>query len=89
MTATNTYKENADKCHAPDVDFEYAEDDVTGAELDPEEGKKARKDEIGYVRERNIYTKVPIKECWDKTGKKPIAVRWINVNKGDAKNPNL
>ena len=30
---------------------------------------------------------MPIKECLDKTGKQPIAVRWIDVNKQDASNP--
>ena len=30
----------------------------------------------------NLYTKVKIAECLQKTGKKPIAVRWIDVKKG-------
>ena len=34
-----------------------------------------------------MYTKVPIKECIEKTGKQPIAVRWIDVNKQDVTNP--
>ena len=55
LAAIDDYKSNAAKCHEPDVEFEYAEDDVTGAELDPAAVKQARKDEIEYVRERNIY----------------------------------
>ena len=34
-----------------------------------------------------LYDKVPIKECINKTGKQPIAVRWIDVNKQDEANP--
>lgn len=34
-----------------------------------------------------VYTKVPIKECIAKTGKQPIAVRWIDGNKQDKANP--
>ena len=48
---------------------------------------QARKEEVEYVRSMNLYTKVPIKECLERTGKKPIATRWIDVNKQDASNP--
>ena len=34
-----------------------------------------------------MYTKRPIKECHDKTGKDPIGTRWVDINKGDEKNP--
>ncbi len=27
-----------------------------------------------------------LKDCWNKTGKKPIGVRWVIVNKGDEVN---
>lgn len=36
----------------------------------------------------NLCTKVPIEECYNKTGKSPMTVRWIDVNKGDTQNPN-
>ena len=29
-----------------------------------------------------------LKESWDETGKAPIAVRWVDINKGDSSNPN-
>ena len=82
-------KENAAKCHEDDHRDLIAFDDVSGAELDPKMVQKARRDEIEYVRSMNLYTKVKISECLKYTGKKPIAVRWIDVNKGDAKNPNV
>ena len=79
---------NAAQCHDNNYECgEYAVDDVSGAYLDPTMVKKARADEIEYVRSMKLYTKVPIEECLNKTGKQPIAVRWIDVNKQDATNP--
>ena len=82
--------------HEEDEDWEEcgmwgklkAVDDVSGEPLDPEEVRKARKEEIRYFKEMNVYKKVPLAECWAKTGKAPIGVRWVDVNKGDSKNKN-
>merc|ERR1712218_164332 len=41
-----------------------------------------------YVHKMRLYDKVPIKECRRITGKMPITVRWIDINKGDADSPN-
>ena len=71
-----------------DPRMEAAWDDVTGAELDPAQVKSARVDEIKYIRKMRLYTKVDKVECWNKTGKMPIKVRWIDINKGDVKDPN-
>ena len=62
-------------------------DDLTGQELDPGLMKKARKEEIQYFKDMNVYEKVDIEECWRETGKAPIAVRWVDINKGDTQNP--
>ena len=35
-----------------------------------------------------VYEKVDIQECWESTGKAPIAIRWIDINKGDGLRPN-
>ena len=63
-------------------------DDVFGAELNPMEVKKARKEEIEYVRKMKLYTKVPIEECYATIGRAPITARWVDINKGDKVNPN-
>ena len=34
-----------------------------------------------------MYTKVAASDCWKETGKAPVQVRWIDINKGDAENP--
>ena len=31
--------------------------------------------------------KVSIKECYEETGKAPIGVRWVDINKGDSEHP--
>ena len=50
--------------------------------------KAVRAQEIEYVRKMGLYIKVQIAECKLNTGKAPIAVRWIDINKGDSKEPN-
>jgi hypothetical protein len=62
-------------------------DDLSGEALDTREVRKARKEELEEFRKQGVYTKVPIKECWDVTGKKPIGVRWVDINKGDKVHP--
>ena len=69
-------------------ELETAWDDVSGAELDPKMVKAARQEEIEYVRKMHLYDKVPISECKRATGRMPITVRWIDINKGDQDKPN-
>ena len=68
--------------------LDMAWDDVSGAELDPNKVKQARAEEVEYVHKMNLYVKVPKKQCYEKTGKGPITVRWIDINKGDTTTPN-
>ena len=58
-------------------------DDVTGEALDWEGVIKAREEEIEEFRKHGVYHKVPITKCYEATGKAPIGVRWIDINKGD------
>ena len=63
-------------------------DDISGEPLDAEGVKEARKEEIRDVRKHEVYVKVPLKECWDATGKDPIGTRWVDVKKkGDKVHP--
>jgi hypothetical protein len=43
----------------------------------------ARMEEIEEFRKRRVYEKVPLKQCMERTGKAPIKVRWVDINKGD------
>ena len=71
-----------------DEELAMAWDDVSGAVLDPKKVREARAEEVQYVRDMNLYTKVPTKQWAERIGKQPIGVRWIDINKGDSKNPN-
>ena len=62
-------------------------DDVTNAELDPEDVKEARMVEMAYFEKLGVYVRVPRSEI-AKTGGKLIGVRWVDVNKGDASDRN-
>lgn len=42
---------------------------------------EARRQEIGYYCKINVYTKVLREEASKTTGKAPIQVRWVDVNK--------
>ena len=71
-----------------DEQLEIAWDDVSGAEINANMVKDARREEMDYVRKMHLYDKVPITECKRVTGRMPITVRWIDVNKGDQEHPN-
>ena len=34
-----------------------------------------------------VYEKVPVRQCWERTGKASVGVRWVDINKGDDVNP--
>eukprot|EP00959_Pyramimonas_sp_CCMP1952_P034389 720749-Pyramimonas_sp.AAC.1 len=61
-------------------------DDVTGAELKPDKVKEARETELEWIRKQKVYVKVPIKQCWDRTGKGPMSLKWVDTNKCDDTN---
>ena len=66
----------------------WATDDVTGEALVPGLVRNARTEEISYFRSMGVYKKVPRSKCYEITGRKPVAVRWIDINKGDSLTPN-
>ncbi len=62
-------------------------DDITGELLDSQSVQEAIEEEMDTYKKHGVYRKVPIAESFEKTGKKPIKVRWVIVNKGDKENP--
>ena len=60
---------------------EVAWDDASGAELDANVVKAARKLEIEYVKSRNVYSKVSRSEV--PQGGKVVRTKWVDINKGD------
>ena len=78
----------SESLHHADAESEYsAWDDQSGQRLDPRLMIQARKDEIKYFREMGVYDKVDISEAGKETGRPPIGVRWVDINKGDSENP--
>ncbi len=49
--------------------------------------QEARREELDEFRKHQVYTKVPVQQCWDRGGKAPIGVCWVDIYKGDHKNP--
>ena len=66
----------------------WAQDDVTGGELDPELVKQAREVEMTFFRKMEDYTRVP-RAMQKMKGGKTIGVRWVDVNKGDSEKPDM
>ena len=44
---------------------------------------QAIEEEMAEYKKHGVYKKMPVKDCWNKTGKKLIRVRGVIVNKGD------
>ena len=57
-------------------------DDVHGGALPIEKVRKAWMEEATYMPGRKILELRPIEECYEKTGKEPVSVRWVDTNKG-------
>ena len=69
-----------------EIPQDEAWDDVSGACLDPAEVKKARLEEIRYVRKKKVWVKMSRQEAI-RLGIKIIKTKWIDINKGDVTNP--
>ena len=63
-------------------DLDQAWDDVHGKMLSLKKVREGRKEEIDYIHQRRIWSEVSVEECWKKTGKKPVSVKWVDTDKG-------
>ena len=55
--------------------------------LDAGKVKEARAKEVGYIRDKRVYEKIPRAQA-ARNKWKVVQVRWIDINKGDDENPN-
>ena len=62
-------------------------DNISGEWLNPTLVKEARKEEMEEFNKHKVYTKVPLSECYERTGTHPIGTRWVDANKGDEVRP--
>ena len=62
--------------------LDRAWDDHTGESLDAKKVKEARQLEMEYYDKMHVFDKVPIAQCWDRTGKALLKARWVDIDKG-------
>ena len=63
-------------------------DAVSGQPLQTSLVRAARAIEMKYFDDKKVWEKRPHGEAFQRTGKRPITVKWIDVNKGDDEAPN-
>ena len=63
-------------------------DEVKGGWLIESKVKKARDEEMEFVRRRGVYERRPYSEAKLKTGSARIRLRWVDTNKGTETEPN-
>ena len=49
----------------------------------------ARKRELKYLADRKVFEYYATNEAIKKSGRRPLRLKWIDVNKGDRKNYNI
>ena len=81
--------QNAEVYKLQDGADEVFKDDLTGQILDATLVHEARRKELDDFEAKNVWLKKPISEARKATGKPPITVRWVDVNKGDDVQPNI
>ena len=65
-----------------DVTGKIYKDDVNeGVILPTDLVMKATYEEVGFMNKRGLWDIKSVKECWEKTGKPPVSVRWVRTNK--------
>ncbi len=62
-------------------------DDLTGQVLRDDLVREARAKELELFHSKGVWLKVPKTTARATTGRNPISVRWVDVNKGDELNP--
>ena len=64
-------------------------DDVEGGELPARDVYLARKRELEYLAARKVYEYASTSMAIQRTGKRPLRLKWIDVNKGDQNRFNI
>ena len=72
-----------------EVDGSRVYRDVTGRTIDRKLVHDARQKELDFFNSKNVWSLREFEECRRKTGKLPVIVIWVDVNKGDDVSPNI
>ena len=80
----------ADVCQVQHENYGWERywDDATGKELKKDLVEAARAEELQVIREMGVWRHVPMEMCMQVTGRPPIKLRWVDINKGDDLHPN-
>ena len=62
--------------------LDQAWDDHIGESLDAKKVKEARQLEMENNDKMHVFDKVPIAQCWKRTGKAHLKARWVDIDKG-------
>ena len=62
--------------------LDQAWNDHAGESLDAKKVKEARQLEMEYYDNMHVFDKVPIAQCWERTGKASLKARWVDIDKG-------
>ena len=78
--------------HVNEVAFEEPQwksdwDDLIGRELRKDLVEAARAEELSVVKKMEVWRKVRREECFQATGRAPIKLRRVDINKGDELHP--
>lgn len=77
-----------DEMEELEMDEAVAYDDVKGGELDAKKVHEARQSELRYLWARGVYGYASRRNAMAR-GIRPVKLKWIDTNKGDATHPNL
>ena len=64
-------------------------DEKTGALLGVEDVRRARAEELDFMRKIPLFDVVPEAECWARTGRPPVSTKWVDINKGTPEKPDV
>ena len=68
---------------AQPCDIRENKDDLTSQPLRDDLVEAARATELEFFCSKGVWLKVPRQRAFERTGKPPISVRWVDVNNGD------
>ena len=60
-------------------------DDAKGGWLDPVLVRKAREEEMQYVKKHAVCEQVPMSQCWKETVKNTIKTGWADTKQGNVR----
>ena len=64
-------------------------DNRTKQELSAPLVKAARRKELEHFESKGVWKKMAMQEAWKVSGRPPITVWWVDVNKGDDEHPDM